>query len=204
MGLFDRFKRDKQLEVQRTPIIEKKSPSIFGEQGIYIERADRTYLDIAPAFDSAGNPLYKQIFDPKTRTMQNLRVWEIDYKPQGYMEAGYLGEDRQQIYLDSWITPDMFYRDDMFADKDAKRQTLQYFLVNEMFSRERIDRILEQREHYAGGFGLRNGIYTKVINSGIVNELMLERTTGITSYNRHRNEIVRTPDNRSVNLSQEK
>lgn len=204
MGLFDRFKKSKQPETQRTPIIEKKNPSIFGERGIYIEREDRTFLDIAPAIDAAGNPVYRQVFNPRTRTTENLRVWEVDYKPQGYMEAGYLDEDKQQIYLESWITPDMFYRDDMFTDIDATRHTLQSFLVNKMFSRERIDRILGEKERYAGGFVLQNGVYTKRTDSGIVNELRLERTTGIPSYNRHRNEIVRETNRRDVNLSQEK
>lgn len=204
MGLFDRFKKSKQPEIQRAPIIEKKNPSIFGERGIYIEREDRTFLDIAPAIDATGNPVYRQVFNPRTRTMQNLRVWEVDYKPQGYMEAGYLDEDRQQIYLESWITPDMFYKNDIFTDIDATRRTLQHFLVNKMFSRERIDRILGEGERYAGDFVLQNGVYTKRKDSGIINELRLERTTGIPSYNRHRNEIVRATNSRDVNLSQEK
>lgn len=206
MGLFDRFRRNKRLEtyfnnMDNSLVNANINQSVF-ENGIYIERQDQTHLDIAPKLDTVGNQMYKQVFNPQTRKMQNLGIWLVDYKTQGYLEACDTSPEIREIYLDEYIKPNWFTDR---SNRDSNGDTLEEFLANVILRRDMLKQIVEQREGYVGGIRRdTNGQFIQYINSGIVNELKVERQTGIPSAIRHRNDIIRTAPNMQTSITMEK
>ena len=154
-------------------------------------REDGSNITISPVLDRTGNQLYEQVLNHRTGELQNIAKYSV-YSPEMQQLTG---SDIETILidLDSKLLQDSNYSN---------------YVVNTLLSPERISKIVNQYENYAGGISVNESgeITGKFVDNGIIKGLTASRQENFQRYQQeqaardaaYRNEIRSNAANHSV------